>query len=332
MAEVYVNHTENYYKCVSSASELMDNELTVSHLFRSGRFTKAGVPYGRVVAGRLGIPSFAGVPRILEVGPGLGDVAQEIINALEKKDFHYTFADISYDAVSSLKRRFRGGRFSFITNDFLKEKLSEKFDYIICNEVLADFPTVVNMTSYKPKIRDGDTETYFDALALAKFYGLSFVKPGNFNYGAVKFLEKARASLADGGKMFVCEHASSTPQRIGVFGHAEYTIDFAALAKVAEKLRFRSSEGGCLTELLKVQDKKAVIFYTQPELKMLYNFFKEQGTLLDQKPYDVAEAIAMLEQNEVHFYNKKAYASFLGSRAKSLRAITGQFEYLILGA
>jgi hypothetical protein len=335
MVEVFVNSTEYYYKTVSSVVELMDNELTVSHIFRGGAFTKSGIPYGEAVAGKLGMTGgLKSGLSILEVGPGLGDVAQGIISVLERQnaDFHYTFADISYDVIKHLKSRFKGRRFSFITGDFIAEKLGEKFDFIICNEVLADFPTIVNMTLYKPKIREGDTDAYFDAVSLVKFYGLSFAKPANFNYGAVKFMEKARASLFENGKLFMCEHSSEKPQRIGVFGHSEYTIDFGTLEKIAAKLRFRGSESGNLSELLGVKDVKAVLFYTQPELKMLYNFFKSQGVLLDQRPYEADEAVETLEKNGVHMQTKKSYGEFLVKHAGPLRSITNQFSYLILQA
>jgi hypothetical protein len=101
---------------------------------------------------------------------------------------------------------------------------------------------------------------------------------------------------------------------------------------VAAKLRFRGYESGSLSGLLDVRDAKAVIFYTQPELKMLYNFFKNQGVLLEQKPYGVAEAIGALEKNGVHIKTRNSYSAFLGSHARSLRQVTNQFKYLILGA
>ena len=326
MSEVFVNRTDDYYKTISSATDLMDNELTVSHLFRSGgAFTKSGLPYGEMLAKKLGLREGM---NILEVGPGLGDLAESICKGLQ--DFRYTFVDVSFDAIKYLKSKFRGSRFSFIVGDFLNEKPGEKFDLIICNEVLADFPAIVNMTLYAPKIREGDEDAYYDAVSLVKFYGLALPKVSNFSYGAVKFLEKARGLLADGGKVFVCEHSSEKSKRIGVFGHNEYTIDFGKLEKVAGKLKFAKKERGTLTSLLGVKDKKAVIFYTHPELKMLYNFLKRRGVLLDQKTYEPREAIEMLEKNGVSVHGRNDYAQFLESRAKPLRGITDQFNYLIL--
>jgi cyclopropane fatty-acyl-phospholipid synthase-like methyltransferase len=329
MSQVFVNRTDDYYKSVSSAAELMDNELTVSHLFRTGnaRFTESGLSYGETLAKKLGMREGM---RILEVGPGLGDLAESLCSGLN--DFHYTFIDISFDAIKNLKKRFRGDRFSFIAGDFLGEKLREKFDLIICNEVLADFPTIVNMTLYDPKLKDEDKDDYYDAVSLAKFYGLSLPKVSNFNYGAVKFLDKARALVADGGKIFVCEHASEKPARIGVHGHSEYTIDFPALEKVAARLRFAHVERGTLSGLLQAKNTKAVVFYMQPELKMLYGFLKRLGVSVDQKAYSPEEAIEALRKSGVGLAGEKEYSAFLESQARPLKKITDQFSYLILEA
>lgn len=327
MNELFVSRTEDYYKQLKNVQEGMDKELTISHLLKAPNpFTKSGLPYGELVAKALGIKNGS---NILEVGPGLGDLAEGICSGLA--DFRYTFCDISYDFIGNLKNRFRGDRFSFEFGDFLAAKFKEKFDFIICNEVLADLPTIVNMTLYNPKIRAGDEDAYYDAVSLAKFYGLALAKSSNFNYGAVKFLDKAEKLLKEDGKLFICEHASAKPERIGVFGHNEYTIDFNALEKVAQKLGFRIRRG-VMSDLLGINQKKAVLFYTHPELKMLYTFLKKSGILLEQKAYEVGEVIPLLENNGVGLHGGKAYAAFLETQAKPLREITDQFNYLILEA
>jgi hypothetical protein len=327
MRELFISRTEDYYKQIKNIQEGMDNEVTVSHLLRAKNpFTKSGLPYGELVAESLKIKDGSS---ILEVGPGLGDLAESICSKLA--DFHYTFCDISYDFISNLRARFKGGRFSFEFGDFLTAKFREKFDVIICNEVLADLPTIVNMALYSPKIRAGDEEAYYDALSLIKFYGLKLGKASAFNYGAVKFLDKAKGLLNDGGKLFICEHSSAEPQRIGVFGHNEYTIDFSVLEKIAQKLGFRIRRGG-MSDLLGINKKKAVLFYTHPELKMLYGFFKKRGTLLEQKAYEADEVIALLEKHGVSLHSSKDYAALLEAQAKPLNTITGQFNYLILEA
>ncbi len=321
MTRIFINRTENYYKRITDAREGIDNELTISHLLRSRNpFTKSGLPYGRILAEKLGIRDGA---RILEVGPGLGDVAENICSSFA--DIRYTFVDVSYAFMNHLKSKFTGDKFSFITGDFLTTKIRGKFDFIISNEVLADLPTIVGMRFGAAH----ESDEYYDAVALAKFYGLSERRIRIFNYGAVKFLEKAKSLLAENGKIFICEHSSSPPRRIRVAGHTEYTVDFGVLERIAKRLRFEM-EKGSLTELLGIKNRKAVILYMHPELKTLYHFLRKQGIFLEQKVYDVEEILEALESHGVHIRGRKAYADFLGKHAKPLREITDQFGFLIL--
>ncbi|UCC91992.1 MAG: methyltransferase [Candidatus Aenigmatarchaeota archaeon] len=325
MKRVFVNRTENYYKNVRDVREGIENELTISHILKSENpFTESRLPYGEILAGKLNIPDN---PRILEVGPGLGDLAEGLCKSLE--GFHYTFIDVSPEFINFLKSKFRGSEFSFINGDFLSEKIKEKFDLIICNEVLADLPTIVNMTFESPHVSEEDKNEYYEAVSLAKFYRLKRSEITNFNYGAVKFLEKAANMLKEGGKVFICEHSSKPPRRIRVYDHSEYTIDFDVLERVAGRLGFRIKRGS-LTRLLGINKKKAVVFYTQPELKALYNFFKRQGVFLDQKAYEIGEVIELLEKNGVRIPRRKDYAEFLEKHAKPLQKITDQFNYLIM--
>lgn len=320
-----VNRTEDYYKNMRDVHEGIDGELTVSHVLRhENSFTERGKPFGRILAEKIRLPEN---PDILEVGPGLGDVAREICGSLP--DYTYTFIDISPDFIKNLQRDFPAGRHSFIVGDFLKEKITGKFDLIICNEVLADLPTIANMSLGGHGVQEENRETYYDAVSLVKFYGIKVPKGYNFNYGAVKFLEKAKSLLKDNGKIFVSEHASSPPKHLRVYGHSEYTIDFQVLDKVAKRLKF-SVNKGTLTGLMGIKKKRAILFYTQPELKMLYTFFKRQGVYLDQKPYTPEEILKLLSDQNVSFYRPKEYLKFLRKHEEPLKKITDQFRYMIL--
>lgn len=322
---VVVNRTDRYYRGIDSAEHAIENELTVSHMLKDRNpFTREGKPFGRMVFKRLKIPEGS---EILEVGPGEGHLAKEITAGL--KDFHYTFVDVSPVFIGRLKEKFAGERFNFVNADFLEAKIRERFDFIICNEVLADFPTVVNMRFSGPSLCEEDREIYYETISLNELYGLGLRNGSNFNYGAVKFLEKAARLLKHGGKAFVCEHSSDRPRRIRVYGHSEYTIDFGVLDKVAGKLGLKAGKGK-LTGLLGMKKKKAVIPYLQPELKVLYNFFKGLGSALEQRPYTTDELLDVLEGNGVSFSDRKGYGKFLGRCEKPLSNVTDQFRYMIL--
>jgi hypothetical protein len=326
MRETFVNKTDVYYKNIKDVYENIDNELTVSHILRfPNSFTRKGLPYGTLLAEKLGISNGN---RILEVGPGLGDIAGNICEKLT--DFIYTFCDLSFAYIQHLKKRFRGQNFSFEHGDFLTIPLKEKFDVIICNEVLGDLPTIVNMNLSNPFIRSDDEDVYYDAFALIKTYGIKTPKVFHFNYGAFKFVEKAKSLLEDDGKIFICEHASKPVKKIGVFGHYEFTIDFDLLEIFAKKIGFKT-ERGILTDLLGVDKRKrAVLFYTQPELKMIYALLKRNSIPVLQKAYEIDEIIEVLEKSGLKICNKTEYKRSLLRDAKPLSKITNQFNYLIL--
>ena len=327
MTRVFVNRTGSYYRTRKRPEDRMDDELTLSHVLRAGnKFTESGLPYGKTIAKRLlGMKAVKGSPRILEVGPGLGDLAGSFCSVIPPKE--YVFLDISEDLIENLRDRFVGEEFRFIVGDFLDIGIREKFDLVICNEVLADFPTIVNMSKENARIEEKDREIYKDALRMAEEYHLA--AKGNLNYGAVKFLEKVKGMLNEKGAVFICEQGSKTPERIRVEDHVEYTIDFEMLGKVAKKLGFRTKTGR-MTEFLGAKNRKAVLFYMQPELKSIYDFFKRQGIFLDQKAYEIPELMNMLERMNVSV--SMEYREFLKRQAKPFRKVTDQFRYIILGS
>ncbi|MCK5017721.1 MAG: methyltransferase [Candidatus Peribacteraceae bacterium] len=321
-----INRTDSYYKNVGNVKDGIDNELTISHVLKSeNSFTKERKSFGIIIAEELDLPE---KPRILEIGPGLGHIAADICNSLT--NYHYTFLDISRDFINNLRKKFKGGKYSFIVGDFLKEKINEKFDLIVCNEVLADFPTIVNMSVEDHHVDKDDEDIYYDAVSLVKFYNIKIPENYHFNYGAVKFIEKAKELLKDNGKIFVSEHSSKTPKLIRVYGHSEFTIDFEVLKKVAEKNNLMIKRNSTITELMGINDNKAVLFYTQPELKVLYNFFKVKGITLEQKAYRAEEVIKLLKDHGVQFFGIDNYQKFLERHEKPLKKITDQFRYMIL--
>lgn len=325
MKPTIVNRTENYYKKLTNAEKSLENELTLSHLLRfPNTFTSNNLSYGEIIAKKLNIQDGF---HILEVGPGLGDLAENICSCI--KDFHYTFCDISYEYIRYLKNRFKGKNFSFECCDFLELKTKEKFDVIISNEVLGDLPTIINIDLKNPKIKEEDKQIYFDAVMLIKFYNLKISRESNFNYGALKFIEKAKSLLNENGKIFVCEHSSKPVKMLKVYGHNEFTIDFDLLENFSKKLGFQV-ERGCLSNILGIKNKKAVIFYTNPELRIIHNFFSDAGIPIEQRVYEINEIIELLENKGVKIYGKNYYFKLLNKESKNLKSITDQFNYLIL--
>ncbi len=327
---MFINDTSEYYRKVKDPRERMDDEITISHLLRSpNSFTGNGLPFGSILARNLMERGLVreGM-RVLEVGPGLGDLADGFSREANPKE--YVFVDISPGIMDFLKTRFTGKTYRFVLADFLQMKTNEKYDLIICNEVLSDFPTIVNF--FLESVGEGEG-IYGDAFRMVKEYGLDVKDTTNFNYGAIKFLEVSNRILREGGVIFVCEQdcdrdGTGQPERIRVFGHNEYTVKMTWLGKVARGLGF-TVETGSLTEFLGVRKKKFVSFFTRSELRNFYELLKRKGIRPDQRAYTVDE---FLRENGkfIPTGDLGKYKEFLRRNAGFLSDVTDKFSYMIL--
>jgi SAM-dependent methyltransferase len=343
----------------------MSEEITLSHVLRSeNSFTKDGLPYGAQIAKNLlDLRMFPDSPEILEIGPGLGSVAESINSYLERdhpeiwKELSYTMLEISEGLLKTNKSRFSGKKFNFIPGDALDlNRIKGRFNLVICNEVVGDLPTVENvdknwLLNHPKGNLDGigldqkDLEIYKDSLRIMKQYKLinfgETPKKFNFNYGALKFLEEVKSILEPNGIVFIAENSCDNagtkwPGRIALFGHNEYNVKFGFMEKVADALGF-SVKSGSLTDFLGITDEKCISTAIQPELKSLYQFYKRMGkenlfVRLEGLALTIDEFFNLLgkspEKNSVS--DPEAYKKFLEKNAVGLKEITDQFMYLIL--
>lgn len=327
---MFINDTSEYYEKIKNPEERMDDEITLSHILRCrNSFTRHGLPFGSLLAKNLmerGLLHDGA--RVLEVGPGLGDLAEQFFEEASPKE--YVFIDISPRIISFLKSRFKGDAYKFITGNFLETSIRRKFELIICNEVLSDLPTIVN---FSPKLAE-KRGIYKDAVRMIKKYKLKTKEVFNFSYGAIRFLEVANRVLDKGGVVFVseqdaeCKGGTGWPERIHVYGHNEYTIKMSWLEQVAKKLMF-AVERGSLTEFLGIRKKKFVSFFTQPELRNLYESLKREGVLPDQRAWTVEEFFKA-NRKFIPANDPEKYMQFLEKNSLPLTDITDKFSYLVL--
>ncbi|NIO21829.1 MAG: methyltransferase [Candidatus Aenigmarchaeota archaeon] len=331
MARVmFVNDTSEYYGDIKDPEEGMDDEITISHILRyRNSFTRYGLPFGSILAKNLMERDLLKEgARVLEVGPGLGDLAEQFFEEASPKE--YVFIDVSPKIIDFLKARFRGKAYGFILGNFLENDIHKKFDLIICNEVLSDLPTIVNFSPAIAKKRG----VYKDALRMIKKYNLKIKEMFNFNYGAIRFLEICNKILDKGGVSFIseqsaeCRGGSGWPERIRVSGHNEYTIKMSWIEHVAKKLMF-AVESGTLTEFLGIRKKKFVSFFTQPELRNLYESLKSKGVLPDQRAWTVDEFFKS-NRKFISVNDPRKYMEFLEKNSTLLTDITDKFSYLVL--
>jgi hypothetical protein len=172
----------------------------------------------------------------------------------------------------------------------------QKFDLIIANEVIADFPVaVVERSSHDggsddPKHRVSGTVQKWQGPGAdyVERYGLSTDNaPASFlvNAGAFDFIERCFEHLSPGGSLLVSEYGTAEryPVEAHQLNHEEFSIHFGHLDQCAARVGFK-----CrlltLKEFLAVDDSILVLNGRQDHFLTLNHVLKKYGTSL---PYAV---------------------------------------------
>lgn len=214
-----VTPAHTHYQGIDDASVNFDwLETTVSHAFRVPTRVFQQESFGA----RLGshyLPwlrqrAAAAPLRILEVGGGMGDVAGTFTRRLaaectQQGPISYTILDMSpalRNQQSVLQHH--GVNFYFISGDAQRELPPGDFDFILCNEVIADMENV--------RQPDGSLE----------------------QRGALQFITAVARHLAAGGKAYISEYGEldTPPELVEHLDHAEYSIQFRPLLSLAREL------------------------------------------------------------------------------------------------
>lgn len=180
--------------------------------------------------------------QILEVGGGVGVFAKAFVEYLHEQykemDFKYTICDISPQLLKNQQQfcidyaesmnfvQGRGEQMPFP---------SETFDWVISNEVIADFVSV------KPGHYEEKYAAEFQRMV--KIYNISNSTQDTYiNLGAILFLEEIKRVLKPGGIAIISEYEeeNSVPAISRYMSdHKEVAIDFTLLSKVAKQLNFK---------------------------------------------------------------------------------------------
>lgn len=200
------------------------------------------------------------VKNVLEVGGGLGYLMRDILNQYPR--IQAAMLDISPFLLQKQIETLSDRPVNFREMDFLSMEPDELrvFDFVILNENLGDFPTLVcasdaqtvDLPVLPPDALIDQAEEY------RRRYGLTFGPSENINIGALDAVEKlCRANVP---YIYLSEHScealppeelsgvlkiipSGNPERISLKGHAEYTIKFSHLQTLAEKNGYRAERG-----------------------------------------------------------------------------------------
>lgn len=271
-------------------------EPTVNHSFRYPHEALHGLDYGSQFC--LATLRTEVVPllnhlnqlEVLEVGGGTGSFARAFITqaaSLNNVQVNYHILDLS-PALMENQRELLSGLLP--ENSHFHQNATEfdlpghKFDLIVSNEVIADFPVapVERNTSGSDRRWLGE-----GANELEKYDLSDQDAPNSFvvNAGVFRFIERAWKHLNPGGTLIVSEYGAEHHYPAASFNlnHDEYTIHFGHLASCAAKVGFQ-----CrlltLKDFLGLDDEVLVLNGREEHLLCLNHVLNGYGEVL---PYAV---------------------------------------------
>jgi SAM-dependent methyltransferase len=255
-------------------------EPTVNHGLRFPSQLLSGLDYGT----RFCDGVFAGVfPdktqfEVLEIGGGTGSFARAFIQRAQQngKSLNYQIMDLS-PALAENQRRILSEihpPVGHINQDAVQFELpGRKFDLILLNEVIADFP-VAAVT------REGD---HFggEGAAFIEEYGLTVDDAADgfyVNAGVFEFLARAWTHLNPGGRLILSEYGSKTHYPVESFhlNHSEFTIHFGHVIECARKIGFECRLE-MLTEFLGIDDREPGLCGREEHILCLNCVFEKYG-------------------------------------------------------
>jgi hypothetical protein len=227
-------------------------ETTVNHAFRFPSESLGGLDYGsRFCLSTLRpevVPSlnFSDRIEVLEVGGGTGTFARSFIqqattmtaSALNRMDLNYHILDLSPTLIQNQRKLLAqvipsSRHFQQDATHF--NIAGQKFDLIISNEVIADFPMalVERRSREVPAIENGEkwqgTGTYY----LKKYNLPTEGAPDSFlvNSGTFQFIERCWEHLSPGGTLILSEYGAAQiyPVQSYHLNHEEFSIHFGHL-------------------------------------------------------------------------------------------------------
>lgn len=240
-----VSLTEYHLHDITRADEQFDHqETTLSHLLRVPHPALRDRTYGEALIDTLiargAIPD--GRVRVLEIGAGLGYVAQHAIARLRDKGrtVEYTIVELS-PALAAAQRERLGDSATWIEGDVLAAALPERaFDLVLANEMVGDLPAVqlsradVGLDLAGTGTADRDKVRAVSPLADAVNLD-DAPEPFYLQTGAFELVAKIARALAPGGTAVVTEFGerNAWPRLSTQLDHPELSTHFGHLEQVA---------------------------------------------------------------------------------------------------
>ncbi|HEY4057345.1 MAG TPA: class I SAM-dependent methyltransferase [Kofleriaceae bacterium] len=243
-----VSPTEYYKVEVQNADEQFDHqETTLSHLLRIPHPALHGKTYGEALIDALIAKKdiSEGKVRVLEIGAGLGFVAQHAIARLKKegREVDYTILELAPALAEAQQKRVGKDAAKWIIGDATEVELpTDSFDLVICNEMVGDLPAIQLSRAdigLLPDQGNADRDKVRTYSRIAADRGVNLddaPEPFYLMSGAFDLVEKIGNWLAPGGTAVVTEFGdyAAWPKLSTHLDHPELSTHFGQLQQAAK--------------------------------------------------------------------------------------------------
>ena len=301
-----------YQSDIADAQAQFDHqETTLSHLFRRPHPALGGRTYGAALvdalAARGRVPD-GGRLRVLEIGAGLGFVAEAVLGALAARgvNVEYTIAELAPELAAAQRERL-GDRATWIMGDILRAELpAGGFDWILGNEMIGDLPALrlsrpdlglnVDGTGNVDPAKLAALGADGERIARLGIFIDDATEPFYLMTGAFALVEKIAGWLAPGGTAVLTEFGEPGiwPKLSTHLDHPELSIHFGQLHQAAKGAGL-AGEIVFVIDLLDFDREAKGLATTRSHFRALRAMLAEAGVTLEKIGYTPAlldEALA----------------------------------------
>ncbi|MFO0579496.1 MAG: SAM-dependent methyltransferase [Polyangia bacterium] len=309
-----------YYESEVADAErqFRETETTLSHLLRVPHPLLGGATYAQrltdalITEGLLREPGADEALSILEIGAGLGHLAEGVLSRLRERHpkrfaaVRYTILDLSPALRAAQARRLAEAslldKVTWLGANAEHLELPEaSFDLVLSNEVIGDL-TNVKLSRELLGLDDehSPAESYAEWSAetterlgatgrVLRAYSIDLSdSPAEFffNVGSVELLERIARALRPGGGAFLSEYGERSRYPIAGthLDHLEFSIHFAPLMQVAERLGLEASLQS-VQELIGLDRSALTLATTRTYFSSLRAMLAAAGRELDKIAY-----------------------------------------------
>lgn len=266
-------------------------EPTVNHSLRFPDRMLGGLDYGSRFCEATLRPEVVPALRtkqqleVLEVGGGTGTFAQSFIKQSqenERASLNYHVLDLSPVLMANQRQVLADllPEQKHFHQDATKFDLPQRFDLIVSNEMIADFP-IASVESVPASNGQDSSSWTGEGVSYLKKYDLTTEgAPTNFkiNVGAMMFIERCWEHLNPVGTLVLSEYGSATRYPVQAYhlNHEEFSIQFGHLAECATKIGF-DCRLLSLQEFLGLDDEVPVLSGREEHILCLNHILKQHG-------------------------------------------------------